>query len=170
MESVKSTMSDTMNKVMANKKMVFVLIVAALFIGLAYYVYVTYVSPKLNPDYVANKEYIDNTYGADGQDGKTAEVLLFYASWCPHSKSAIPEWNKVKSNMQQNGNIVNGYKIKFTEVNCDDGESPDIKQKLDLYKVEGYPTIKMIKGNEVIEYNAKTDAATLTEFINSVLQ
>ena len=117
MDSIKSNMSDTMNKAMANKKMLFILIIAALFIALAYYVYVTYVVPKLNPDYVPNKEYIDNTYGADGQDGKSAEVLLFHTSWCPHSKTALPEWLKVKKTMEQNGNVVNGYNIKLTEIN-----------------------------------------------------
>ena len=36
-------------------------------------------------------------------------------------------------------------------------------------KIDGYPSIYMVKDSQVIEYEAKPDANTLTEFINSVL-
>ena len=39
----------------------------------------------------------------------------------------------------------------------------------DQYKVEGYPTIKLVKGNQVIEYDAKPSIEHLTEFLNSTL-
>ena len=48
-----------------------------------------------------------------------------------------------------------------------DGEdNPDLADK---YKVEGYPTIKLIKGNQVIEYDAKPTKEHLKEFLNSTL-
>ena len=45
-------------------------------------------------------------------------------------------------------------------------ENPSMADK---YKVEGYPTIKMLKDNQVIEYDAKPTMSHLTEFLNSTL-
>jgi len=36
-------------------------------------------------------------------------------------------------------------------------------------KIEGYPSIYMVKDDKVVEYEAKPKMDTLTEFINSVL-
>ena len=52
----------------------------------------------------------------------------------------------------------------FTEINGED--NPDIADK---YKVEGYPTIKLIKGSQIIEYDAKPSLPHLTEFLQSTL-
>ena len=45
-------------------------------------------------------------------------------------------------------------------------ENPDMADK---YKVDGYPTIKLVKGNQVIEYDAKPTLENLKEFLNSTL-
>ena len=40
---------------------------------------------------------------------------------------------------------------------------------MNKYKIEGYPTIKMLKDGQVIEYDAKPTQATLIQFIQTVL-
>jgi hypothetical protein len=40
---------------------------------------------------------------------------------------------------------------------------------MDKYSVEGYPTIKLLKDGQVIEYDAKIDKKTLEQFLNTVL-
>jgi hypothetical protein len=40
---------------------------------------------------------------------------------------------------------------------------------MNKYNVEGYPTIKLIKDGQVIEYDAKPSKETLTKFLNTVL-
>lgn len=98
--------------------------------------------------------------------GRTAELMLFYVDWCPHCKTAKPEWEEVKSEYE--GRTVNGYKIIFTEVNCTD-ENGEIEKLMNKYKIEGYPTIKMLKDGQVIEFDAKPTKSTLEKFINTVV-
>ena len=113
--------------------------------------------------YKANREHIAE---GQGQSNKTAEIMLFYADWCPHCKTAKPEWESVKS--QYDGTNMNGYTIVFTEYNCSK-ESPETDSLMDKYKVEGFPTIKLVKDNQVIEYDAKPTKATITQFLNTVV-
>jgi hypothetical protein len=40
---------------------------------------------------------------------------------------------------------------------------------VDQYKIEGYPTIKLVKGNQVVDFDAKPTQQSLTQFLISVL-
>ena len=91
---------------------------------------------------------------------------MFSVDWCPHCKTAKPEWESLKQEYQ--GKTINGYVLIFTDVNCTN-ESPEVEKLMNTYKVEGYPTIKLLKDGQVIEYDAKPTKATLTQFLNSVL-
>jgi thiol-disulfide isomerase/thioredoxin len=142
-----------------NKNFLIILGLVVVFIILAIYIYREYVIPRMNPDYVANKEFINQSQ----QDGskEVADLYLFYTTWCPHCKTTKPIWEKLK---QQVGDGVNGVKINFIEVDCD--KDTDTATK---FKVEGYPTIKMVRDNQVIEYDAKPNLDTLTQFLNTSL-
>jgi thiol-disulfide isomerase/thioredoxin len=97
---------------------------------------------------------------------KTAELMLFFTTWCPHCKTAKPEWEKVKA--EYSGKSVNGYSLIFTEIDCTK-ESPDLEKLIAQYKIEGYPTIKLVKDGQVVEFNAKPTSETLTQFINTAI-
>ena len=58
--------------------------------------------------------------------------------------------------------LIKDTKINFIEVNCDKE-----KALAEKYDIKGYPTIKMVNKNKVIEYDAKTDIETLHQFVNS---
>lgn len=113
------------------------------------------------PNHQTNREGLENKSPA-----KEAEIMLFYADWCPHCKTAKPEWESVKS--EYDGKVINGYKVLFKEYNCT-AETPENEQLMDKYKVEGFPTIKLIKDNQVVEYDAKPSKDTIKQFLNSVL-
>ena len=70
---------------------------------------------------------------------------------------------KFKSNYA-NGQKINGYTINFIEVDCDANEALATK-----FKIEGYPTIKLMKGNQIIEFDAKPDETSLQQFLSNVL-
>ena len=148
-------MLDRLKNLMSNKTIYIILVVVAIFIGIAIYVYKTYVAPKLNPEYVPNREFIE-------EGTKEAEVLYFYTEWCPYCKKAAPIWEEIVDKF--NGKIINNTTVFFKKIDCDKDE-----EIADQYKVEGYPTIKLIKENEVIEYNAKPNVETLTQFLHTTL-
>ena len=101
-----------------------------------------------------------------GISQKNVEVMFFFADWCPHCKKAKPHWNALKnSDTVGTGKVVNGYSILYTEVDCTNDKDPAVQEKLNKFKVEGFPTIKLIKGNEVIEFDAQPETETLEQFI-----
>ena len=112
--------------------------------------------------YSANAEH--NTYSS--QNSKDAEIMFFYVDWCPHCKTAKPAWNDVKSEYENK--TINGYNVIFTEINCTE-ETAEVESLMNKYNIEGFPTIKLLKDGQVIEYDAKPTKETLTQFLNTVL-
>jgi thiol-disulfide isomerase/thioredoxin len=150
---------DTMKTTVANNKLTIIAIFA--FIGIAVYLYFTYLAPKFAPAFKVNEER-----KTSGGGNKTAEMFLFYVDWCPHCKTAKPEWNDLKAEYENKE--INGYKVIFTEVNCTT-ESPEIEKMMNTYKIDGFPTIKLLKDGQVIEYDAKPTKETMEQFLNTVL-
>jgi thiol-disulfide isomerase/thioredoxin len=131
------------------------------FIIIAVMFYFYYVSPS-KTKYHANKEQVP----AGSSVSNKAELLFFYADWCPHCKAAKPIWNDLKSEYENK--TINGYRVTFTEVDCSE-ETAEVEKLMNQYNVEGYPTIKLIKDGQVIEYDAKPSKETITKFLNTVL-
>ena len=60
--------------------------------------------------------------------------------------------------------FLNNVKVNVRANNCEDSE---VEQELAREKnVEGYPTIKLVKNNEVVDYNGPRTKEGLMEFIN----
>jgi thiol-disulfide isomerase/thioredoxin len=132
-----------------------------LFIVVAIFYYFYYVVPSSTTKYEPNSEPPRGSISSN-----KAELLFFYADWCPHCKAAKPIWNDLK--YEYENKTINGYKIVFTEVDCSE-ETAEVEKLMNQYSVEGYPTIKLIKDGQVIEYDAKPSKETLTKFLNTVL-
>jgi len=140
--------------------MIIVTIIIFSIIAGLYYFY--YISPQVNAKYHANSEHV---YG-EQENGNTAELLFFYANWCPHCKTAKPIWDGLKTEYENR--TINGYKVIFIEINCSE-ETAEVEKMMNKYSVEGYPTIKLLKDGQIIEYDAKPTKETLTQFLNTVL-
>jgi thiol-disulfide isomerase/thioredoxin len=128
-----------------------------------YYYYKIY--PSNSVMYKPNKELI-NSSNSNNTSGNVAELLFFYVDWCPYCKTALPVWNNLKSEYENK--TIGGYSIMFTEINCTK-ESADVEQMVSKYNIEGYPTIKLLKNGQVIEYDAKPTEETLNVFLNTFL-
>lgn len=135
----------------------FLFLVIVLFIAVIMYCYKKFVVPKINPEYTANKEFINKS----DEDVDEATLYYFYTTWCPYCKVSKPEWNKLK---EKSGGVINSTKIIFKEVDCDKDNN-----LADKYEVTGYPTIKLIYNNKIYNYDAKPSYDTLNEFLNSVI-
>ena len=142
-----------------NWKFIIIFIFVLLLVIFSYYYYKQYVN---NTYFNANREHIPK----DVNSNKTATLMLFYADWCPHCKTAKPEWESLKN--ENDGKNINGYTVDFVEYNCSN-ENPEINEMMDKYQIEGFPTIKLIKDNQVIEYDAKPTKTTMEQFLTTVL-
>ena len=142
-------------------KLVFILATIVLLIMAIAYVYKKYMTPKLNVEYEPNKEFIDKG------DSNEAEIIMFTVDWCPYCKKAMPIWKEFKE--EYSGKVINGYKLNFDTVNCTDEKDNNVAEMLEKYSIEGYPTIKLLKDNEVITFDAKPERATLEKFLQTVL-
>ena len=131
-----------------------ILIALAVIALIGFLVYYFYVVPHAKP----SQQYTD--------DEKSAELLFFYADWCPHCKTAKPIWEELKS--EYKNKTINGYQVVFTDVNCSE-ETAEVERMMNQYSIEGYPTIKLLKDGQIIEYDAKPSKDTLVQFLNTVL-
>ena len=139
------------------------IVIAIAIVGFAILGYLIY-DQFINKDaaFNANREHATT----DTNSNKTAEMMLFYVDWCPHCKTAKPIWNDLKAEYENK--TINGYKVVFTDVNCSE-ETAEVDKMMNQYNVEGYPTIKLLKDGQIIEYDAKPSKETLTQFLNTVL-
>jgi thiol-disulfide isomerase/thioredoxin len=133
----------------------------AILIGCAYYIYKTYIAPQSD-----RSPYEGFASGMElrneSSDPDMVTLYMFAVEWCPHCKHAKPIWDEfVKDNSSK---MFNGKNVNFVLVDCDKDSA-----LADKYGVSGYPTIKLDKGSEVIEYNSKPSSDTLLAFLqNSV--
>ena len=145
---------------MTTQKMIIICSIVILLALAAYFVLKKFIFPKTIDGF---KEQIESDASAEVND---AEIMLFYVDWCPHCKTAKPEWSSAMEAMD--GKVINGFKVQFTEVNCTD-ESPEVQEMVEKFKIEGYPTIKLIKGDQVIDFEAKPTKDTITQFLKTAL-
>ena len=149
-------------------KMLLYAVVLALFIAVGYWAYTNYIGPMISAN--ANQKQgsskvdgdIDASSSASFDDAPVAELYLFKTDWCPHCKKAVPLFDSIKDEYESK--LVNGYRVIFKVVDCE--REPNIADK---FKIEGYPTIKLVKDNQVIEYDAKPDKEHLVQFLNTVI-
>ena len=140
---------------------VIILVVVILVI---YFCYIKFIAPKLKESYKLNKEQVPSFAATTGDND--AEILLFSADWCPHCKAARPEWDAVKT--KYNNETINGYKVSFVDVNCTTNTS-ETEKLMDTYSVDGFPTVKLLKNGQIINYDAKITSANLTQFLNTAI-
>jgi thiol-disulfide isomerase/thioredoxin len=141
-------------------RLVLVILGILAFLFFAHYMYKQYASSQTA--FHANRENIPE----DTNSNKTATMMLFYVDWCPYCKNSKPEWDSLKTEYE--GKSINGYNLMFVEHNCTN-ETAEVTDLMNKYNIEGYPTIKLLKDNQIIEYDAKPTKSTMLQFLNTVL-
>lgn len=154
--------------IMTNRQVIMILGISIIFIGVIFWVYGNYIAPKINPDYDANNEYIYDKKDVD----KNVTITMFYTTWCPHCKAALDEntggWTNAKKNIPKA--LKHGYTINWEEI---DGEKEEKKMKAFEKKydveIDGYPSIFLIKDNNITEFNSQITQKNLTTFVSTSL-
>ena len=121
-----------------------------IFIIITIVVYKKYIQ-KMN--YNPNNEYI--------KSDKKGQLMLFYAAWCPFSKTTLKQWYSYKERYATSGE----YSISFNEIDCD--EKVDLADK---YNIDEYPTIILLVDGKKYIYDAQMNDDTLTQFINTIMK
>lgn len=161
------------------KSTILLVVLTAIFIGVGYYIYITYIQPTMKPTYVTNNEFqTDETVAAAEAESKQvgnkrAEFYLFYTDWCPYSKKVLPIWDSIQARF--NGEVnESGYVIDYIKINGE-SQANELEKFQENYlkdaakdKIDGYPSIYMVKDEQVVEFEAQPTEETLTEFINTM--
>jgi thiol-disulfide isomerase/thioredoxin len=139
------------------KTLLLIIILAIIFSGVFYFVYNNYIKNSIIKNHSLNKEFISR----DKNTTNDVLIMFFYTEWCPYCKQALPEIKKFENHIASQ-NAKNDYVITLTKIDCDKNSTI-----ADKYKVEGYPTIKLIYKNEVYNYDAKPNNANLIKFLET---
>lgn len=94
-------------------------------------------------------------------------IYFFHADWCPHCKKAKPEWDSFYSTTD--GKEVNGYKVSCKDVNCTDEDDATANMYINKFGVDSYPTIKMIKDGNTIDFESRITNSSLNSFLETML-
>ena len=103
------------------------------------------------------------------------DILFFTVDWCPHCKNAKTPWNDFK--MGYHNKEINGKRITCKEYNMTEKEVSDSDYKLytdakamgEKYNVDSFPTVKMVAGNQTIDFDAKISTYALEQFVENML-
>ena len=138
---------------------ILILVLSILFLYVGKYSYNNFIVEKK-----ATKQFQDvaNTE----TDGKDVEILFFSADWCPHCKTAKPEWNAFKS--MYNNKRIRGHNIICVDVNCTE-ETSEISKLMNEHDIDSFPTVKMSIDGESIDYEARITTHNLEKFIETMV-
>ena len=134
---------------------------AVVFVIFAYAGYYAYNEYYVKPNH--NKLFGDV---ANANRRNPVIIYFFHVDWCPHCKKAQPEWDKFAN--EYNNKELNGYIIKCQDIDCTQ-ETSDVTRAINQYKIESYPTVKMVKDEKTIEFDARINQNTLDQFVNTML-
>jgi len=161
---------DVLSKYVVNKKIMVGIFIFIVFI----IVIIWWMRRRKSPgafDDVANSMHRGGTASTDSDtqanSGKEALIYFFHADWCPHCKKAQPEWDAFK--MSQHNKLKNGYVVKCISVDCTNDKESTAKQLINEFNIESYPTVKMVKDNTTIDYDASVKTASLNKFVDIML-
>ena len=111
---------------------------------------------KYKQKYLNYKNFLNNKQ--TGGSTQKPTLYLFKADWCGHCRSFKNEWER----LQQMADLKD--KVNFETVDADKN-----KEKINEWKVQGFPTLILQKDKTAIEYNQSRDAESLAEFIKTSL-
>ena len=152
-------LKDIFNRIIRDKKSLIVLVILIIiFSSVFYFVYNNYIKNTIINKHSLNREFVSKD---KDKDKNNVLILFFHTEWCPYCKQALPEIKKLEEYIVTQ-NAKNDYKTILSKIDCDKNST-----LADKYKVEGYPSIKLVYKNDVYNYDAKPDKASLIKFIET---
>ena len=85
------------------------------------------------------------------------KIINFNTSWCYWSKKVQPVWDKLTEAMK-------GKDIEVLDVKCDIEKNQELCER---YQVEGFPSIKLVVGNSILDYEGDRSIDDIKKFIST---
>lgn len=153
-KNILNSLSISINTILADKiSIIITLLCLLLFSCIAYLIYTKLLK---HDTHLSNREFIKKN-----NNNNDVIIYFFFTEWCPYCKKALPEWEKFTEYIDSI-NTSNDYNVKLINVDCDKD-----KKTADKYKIEGYPTIKLIYKNKEYDYDAKVNSEDLKKFLET---
>eukprot|EP00904_Undaria_pinnatifida_P002486 jgi/Undpi1/12238/HiC_scaffold_5.g01914.m1 len=99
---------------------------------------------------------------SDSLDKALAEggllMLDFYAPWCDHCKKLEPEYEKAALDLAKDSLVLGKVDCDANEVLC----------REDRWDIEGFPTVKVVRGSTVHDYRGPRSAGDIAAFMRQV--
>lgn len=136
-------------------------IIGILFIIASYKIYMNFIrKQKKKPDIAnANRELI------------MIDVYFFSLDWCPYCTTAAPIWRNFVDKYDKE--IINGYQINCIGgkkgSNCTDQYDADVAELITRFSLSGYPCIKFLKNEIVVDFAAKITEDNLENCLNNLI-
>ena len=141
-----------------SKWALYAVITVAILGAVAVYVNNNFIMPSIKPTYSENNEFVSSSES----EKPYATLTMFYAAWCPYSKSALEVWYPFKEKLTST--YVNGIEIQMSEVDCEDEPGA-----ADANSIEEYPTIILVHGGTTHVFDGKPTATNIQAFVEKAL-
>jgi thiol-disulfide isomerase/thioredoxin len=142
-----------------NYKFIILIILAIIVFSIIAFFVLKYSSSSSNNNF----KNISNNAGIKSSP---TDIYIFYASWCPHCKTALPKWKLFSDSV--NGKIINGSLITTHTIDCTNNDDENVKNIIEKFNVKGYPTVKGVQDNKIINFDAKITEESLNQFIQQL--
>jgi thiol-disulfide isomerase/thioredoxin len=101
---------------------------------------------------------------SSGLDDNQANLMFFYATWCPHCKTAQQPWRSLQQTIKNSGFKYGGKTVTFEDINAETD-----KGKSALYSIKGYPTFKIQTKDKLFEMVGRPSVTNFREFLKKAL-
>jgi thiol-disulfide isomerase/thioredoxin len=99
-----------------------------------------------------------------GLDDNHANLMFFYATWCPHCKHAEQPWRSLQQVIKNGQHTYGGKTVSFEQINAETD-----KGKTSLYSIVGYPTFKLQTKDKLYEMSGVPTVNNFREFLKKAL-
>jgi len=99
-----------------------------------------------------------------GLDENHANLMFFYATWCPHCKHAQQAWRSLQQVIKNGNHTYGGKTVTFEEINAETDRGKNA-----LHSIVAYPTFKVQTKDKIYEMSGAPTVNNFREFLKKAL-